>query len=149
MASCEFDTLLYGLRDAVCAADESLHARRQALRRDDDTHALHAWVPVSPEPDAALEPVIIPLRLFRDNRQPHIAVMSIEFEGRFFLRRERNASKPRLVIEMGKPRFRWFSRAVVHHVRISYRSIDAWRPFVEIDGKSIDLPGMCVAGNPS
>ncbi|WP_448096185.1 hypothetical protein [Luteibacter yeojuensis] len=149
MASCGFDTLLYGLRDAVCAADESLDARRQALRRDDDTHALHAWVPVSPDADAALEPVVIPLRLFRDNRRPHIAVMSIEFEGRFFLRRERAASKPRLIIEIGKPRFRWFSRAVMHHVRISYRSADAWQPFVEVDGKAVDLPGVSMTGSGS
>ncbi|MDQ0010991.1 hypothetical protein J2T07_003197 [Luteibacter jiangsuensis] len=149
MASCGFDTLLYGLREAVCAADESLGARRQALRRDDEKHALHAWVPVSPAADAELEPVVIPLRMFRDNRRPHISVMSIEFEGRFLLRRERGVSKPRLVIEIGKPRFRWFSRGGMHHVRISYRSADAWQPCVEVDGKVVDLPPPAMAGNGS
>lgn len=149
MASCGFDTLLYGLREAVCAAAESLEARRQALRHDDETHALHAWVPVSPEADAALEPVVIPLRMFRDKRRPHIAVMSIEFEGRFLLRQERGSSKPRLVIEIGKRRFRWLSRAGMHHVRIAYRSADAWQPCVEVDGRVVDLPPVAMAGNGS
>lgn len=142
MAICALDTLLESLREVVVAADASIRRRRDERRSHDDSdaYALHANIPASPDPDARLEPVVIPLRLFRDRREPHVALLSIEFDGRFRLRRIRGAKRPQLVIDLGQPRFRWFSRRPVHRIRISYRSVDAWQPCIEIDDRVVVLP---------
>lgn len=142
MAICAMDTLLESLREVVVAADEAIRRRRDERRRDDDSeaYALHASIPASPSPDAPLEPVVIPLRLFRDRREPRIALLSIEFDGRFRFRRVSGAQRPQLVIDLGRPRFHWLSRGRMHRIRISYRSVDAWKPCIEIDDRVVALP---------
>jgi hypothetical protein len=148
MAICALDTLLESLREAVRAADEAIRHRRDALRHDDDdeAHALHVQVPASPYPGAPLEPVVVPLRLFRDRRDVRIALLSLEFDGRFRLHKLGGNRRPQLVIDLGRPRFRWFTRAQAHRIRISYRSVDAWLPHIEIDGRAVTLPASAPSG---
>lgn len=144
MATCALDTLLYALRLAVEAANESLGARRDAIRAGDaaEDRALRVDVPTHPSPDAPLESVVIPMAMFRDRGQPHVSLMSLEFDCLLRYRRLRRGDPAELVVELGRRRRRWFSRDRVHRLRITYRAVDAWRPRVELDGRVVAFPSL-------
>jgi hypothetical protein len=140
MSECAFDTLLVALQDAVVNADGSIRRRREALmaeRADASEHVLSVSMPQSPAEDAPCTPLTLPLRLFRDRRMPHIAMMSVEFDCTMHYSKLRGARHRELVLVLGRPRFAWFRRRAVHRVRISYLSTNAWHPQVEIDGRPL------------
>ncbi|UPG85330.1 hypothetical protein L2Y94_18805 [Luteibacter aegosomatis] len=144
MAACALDALLYALRHAVEAANESLRARRDAIRAGDaaEGHALRVDVPADPSPDAPLESVVIPMAMFRDRGQPHVSLMSLEFDCLLRYRRPRRGDPAELIVELGRRRRRWFSRERAHRLRITYRAVDAWRPRVELDGRVVAFPSL-------
>jgi hypothetical protein len=141
MAVCTFDQLLYALRVSVEAANESLRRRRamQVAAGDSDGEALHVEIPRDASPDAPLEPVVIPLREFRDPRVPQVAELSVSFDCR--LRYERRPSGvEELVIDMGPARRRWFRRVRTHHMCISFLARDAWQPRIVLDDRVVSAP---------
>ncbi|MDF4002459.1 hypothetical protein P3W33_03475 [Luteibacter sp. PPL552] len=144
MAACGLDVLLFALGHAVEAANESLRARREAIRAGDlaQGRGLRVDVPRDPSPDAPLESVVIPLAMFRDRGQPHVSMMSLEFDCRLRLRRVRHGETRQLVVELGGRRRRWFARDRPHRLRITYRAVDAWRPRVELDGRLVAFPSL-------
>jgi hypothetical protein len=147
MAVCTFDQLLYALRVSVEAANESLR-RRRAMHvdaGDTDAQALHVEIPRDAGPDAPLEPVVIPLRAFRDARVPQVTELSVPFDCR--LRYERGPSGvDELVIDMRPVRKRWFSRARMHHMRISFLARDAWQPRIVLNDRVVQVPVVSGVG---
>ncbi|MBB5360155.1 hypothetical protein HDE76_003397 [Rhodanobacter sp. ANJX3] len=147
MTTCALDALIFALQDAVIGANDSIRRRREAqLARggmDDSDHvALRVQIPQSPAQDAPCTPVTIALSEFRDRRTPHIAMMSVEFDCRVHFLRQRGQPTPVLTMSLGKPRFAWLSRKLLHHVRISYASTNAWQPQIDIDGRPLILPAL-------
>jgi len=141
MAVCTFDQLLYALRVSVEAANEALR-RRRAMHvdaGDTDAQALHVEIPRDAGPDAPLEPVVIPLRAFRDPRVPQVTELSVAFDCR--LRYERGPlGVDELVIDMRPVRRVWFRRARVHHMSISFLARDAWQPRIVLDDRVVNVP---------
>lgn len=122
MIECALDTLLYTLRDAVeKAADDG------SIRLDLPGGTLPAT------------PLTMPLSIFRDHRQPDVTLLSLEFDCYLRMRRLRGQALPELILNLGKPRWRWFTRSRPHRMRISYRAVDGWRPRVELDGRPLPL----------
>jgi hypothetical protein len=141
VAVCTFDQLLYALRVSVEAANEALRRRRSMHLEagDTDAQALHVEIPRDPGPDAPLEPVVIPLRAFRDPRVPLVTELSVAFDCR--LRYERGPlGVDELVIDMRPVRRVWFRRPRVHHMRISFRAVDAWQPRIVLDDRVVSVP---------
>jgi len=147
MAVCTFDQLLYALRVSVEAANEALR-RRRALHveaGDTDDQALHVEIPRDPGPDAPLEPVVIPLRAFRDPRVPQVTELTVAFDCQ--LRYERGPfGVDELVIDMRPPKRSWFRKKRVHHMSISFRSTDAWQPRIVLDGRVVHVPAEAGVG---
>jgi len=141
MAVCTFDQLLYALRVSVEAANEALR-RRRAMHvdaGDTDAQALHVEIPRDAGPDALLEPVVIPLRAFRDPRVPQVTELSVAFDCR--LRYERGPlGVDELVIDMRPVRHVWFRRRRMHHMSISFRAADAWQPRIVLDDRVVSVP---------
>lgn len=141
MTACAFDTLLIALHDAVVHANDILRAQRQALLAgegpvgDINEHTLSVAIPQGDPAAGAVVIETLPLRLFRDKRIPHIAMMSIEFDCTLRYLRQRGRPSSELYMVIGKPRFAWFWRRRIHRVRISYLSANAWHPRVEIDDR--------------
>lgn len=142
MTLCSLDTLMFGIRTAVIAADEAVRRRRETTLQADAARVLHVEIPQSPADDAPLVPVVVPLRSFRDPRHPRVTFLSVEFDVRFKQRRVPGEARPALFLDMGKPRFPWFSRRSMHRLRITYRSVDDWSPTIELDGRHVDLPPL-------
>jgi hypothetical protein len=147
MTTCALDALIFALQDAVIGANDSIRRRREAQLASGRTNAadpvaLRVQIPQSPAQDAPCTPVTIALREFRDRRTPHIAMMSVEFDCRVHFLRQRGQSTPMLTMSLGKPRFAWLSRKLLHHVRISYASTNGWQPQIDIDGRSLTLPAL-------
>jgi len=142
MTICSLDTFMYGLRMAIMAADEAVRARRESVLRGDIGRHLQVHIPESPAVDAPLVPMVIPLHLFRDPGNPRMAFLSVEFDVRFRQRRIRGERRPVLLLDMRKPRLRWFGRGAMQRLRISYRLTDHWEPRVELDGRVLSLPPM-------
>ncbi|KAF1008871.1 MAG: hypothetical protein GAK28_00503 [Luteibacter sp.] len=142
MTTCSLDTLMFGLRMAVMAADEAVRDRRESLLRGDESKTLQVEIPETPANDAPLTPVVLSLRSFRDPRSPRVTSLSVEFDVRFRQRRVRGESRPALFLDMDKPRFPWFSRRPAHRLRITYRAADDWMPVLELDGRTLDLPPL-------
>jgi hypothetical protein len=141
MATCTFDQLLYALRVSVEAANEAMLRRRAMQYEAGDTsaQALHVDVPRNASPDAPLEAVVIPLRLFRDPRVPLVTELSVEFDCRLRYERAGDGAGG-LVIDLRPPRLTWFRRRPLHRMCISFRSVDAWQPRIAIDGRAVTLP---------
>jgi hypothetical protein len=141
MAVCTFDQLLYALRVSVEAANEALR-RRRAMHvdaGDTDARALHVEIPRDAGPDAPLEPVVIPLRAFRDPRVPQVTELSVAFDCR--LRYERGPlGVDELVIDMRPVRRVWFRRRRMHHMSISFRAADSWQPRIVLDDRVVNVP---------
>jgi hypothetical protein len=141
MAVCTFDQLLYALRVSVEAANEALR-RRRAMHvdaGDTDAEALHVEIPRDAGPDAPLEPVVIPLRAFRDPRVPQVTELSVAFDCR--LRYERGpGGVDELVIDMRPVRRVWFRKARVHHMSICFLARDKWQPRIVLDGRAVSVP---------
>lgn len=147
MAVCTFDQLLYALRISAEAANESLRQRRamQTAEGDSDSQALHVQIPRDPAPDAPLEPVVIPLRAFRDPRIPQVTELSVSFDCR--LRYERGpGGVDELVIDMRPVRRVWFRRLRMHHMSISFRARDQWVPRIVLDDRVVSVPFAAGAG---
>ena len=147
MAVCTFDQLLYALRVSVEAANEALR-RRRAMHvdaGDTDAQALHVEIPRHAGPDAPLEPVVIPLRAFRDPRVPQVTELSVAFDCR--LRYERGPlGVDELVIDMRPVRRVWFRRRRMHHMSISFRAADAWQPRIVLDDRVVNVPVVSGVG---
>jgi hypothetical protein len=148
MAVCTFDQLLYTLRVSVEAANEALRGRRAASvdAGDTDAQALHVQVPRDPGPSAPLEPVVIPLRAFRDPRVPQVTELSVAFDCR--LRYERGpGGVDELVIDMRPVRRVWFRRRPrMHHMSISFHARDQWVPRIVLDDRVVSVPVAAGAG---
>ncbi|GAA0915660.1 hypothetical protein KR767_09460 [Luteibacter anthropi] len=122
MIECALDTLLYTLRDAV--------------EKTSDANSVRVDLPGAGDPAS---PLVLPIATFRDHRQPDMTLLSLEFDCYLRLRRIRGQPLPELILNLGKPRWRWLSRSRPHRMRISYRAVDGWRPRVELDGRPLPL----------
>lgn len=141
MASCTFDQLLFALRIGVETANDALRLRRaqQLHAANAGGEALHLQIPRGPAEDAALDPVVIPLRWFRDWRMPQVTEFAVEFECHLRYRKVRGAP-PELVVDMHRPGRRWWRKPRTHHMRIAFRATDGWQPRVSLDGRVAVFP---------
>lgn len=147
MAVCTFDQLLYALRVSAEAANESLRQRRamHLADGDSDSQALQVQVPRDPSLNAPLEPVVIPLRAFRDPRVPQVTELSVAFDCR--LRYERGPDGvEELMIDMRPARRVWFWRVRMHHMSISFRARDQWVPRIVLDDRVVSVRFAAGAG---
>jgi hypothetical protein len=142
MATCSFEQLLFALRIGVETANDALRRRRtrQLHAAHAGGEALHVQIPRGPAEDAALDPVVIPLRWFRDWRMPQVTEFAVEFECRLQYRKVRGAP-PELVVDLHRPgRRRWWRQPRTHRMRIAFRAADGWQPKVSLDGRVASFP---------
>jgi hypothetical protein len=152
MTNCSFDSLLIHLQRAVMDANTSIRQRRLALFPDAGSapetseHSFQVQIPQNPAPNAPCHTLVLPLSQFRDRRVPQIAMLSVEFDCRLRFRKRRGQKEPQLHLHIGKPRFAWWPRGKLHHVRIAYLATSAWQPQVEVDGRVLPWPSAAAKG---
>jgi hypothetical protein len=141
MATCTFEQLLFALRIGVETANDALRLRRarQLHAANAGGEALHVEIPRGAADDAPLDPVVIPLRWFRDWRVPQVTEFSVDFACRLQYERARGGA-PELVIDLHPPGNRWWRQPRTHHLRIAFRAADDWQPNVSLDGRAVGLP---------
>jgi hypothetical protein len=140
-STCTFDQWLFALRIGVETANDALRLRRarQLHLANAGGENLHVEIPRGPADDAPLDPVVIPLRWFRDWRVPQVTEFSVEFECQLHYVKSRGAPAE-LVIDMRPPGKRWWRRQRSHHMRIAFRAADAWKPSISLDGRQAHAP---------
>ena len=108
MARASLTWLLRGIRDALLDAEASLRQRCTA--------------------DGSSDP----------DRMPRLAELAMSFDCRLRYRRALRSRRYGLVMQFGRPRFAWFDRRPMHHVRIVCLARTGWQPRIEIDGRPIE-----------
>ncbi|NII56121.1 hypothetical protein [Luteibacter sp. SG786] len=64
------------------------------------------------------------------------AEIAVEFQCRMSPHWNEGRKRTDMRLKIGRPRFPWLDRRVVHSVRIVCRRADAWEPHVYVNGKN-------------